>query len=120
MSCINIHMLQFLLDEHLPGYCLPKRRLHHDTWSIDPITCNIKVFGAIIISSNGQKNGVVAMKSSNVKDVVIICGDCSEYHVSTNGYYVGFNSTGTIQYQYVRLWYTAVIPSQYDFTRYLA
>lgn len=115
-------MLQFLLDEHLPGYRLPKPRLHHDKWSIDPITSNIEVPGAII-SSDDQKSGVIAMKShmksSNVRDVVIICDDCSEYKVTPNGYYVCFSSKGDSQFLCVYLNYTAVIPSKYDFTRYL-
>jgi len=44
-SWFNLHMIQFLLDEHLPGYRLPKRRLNHDIWNIDSVTGNIGVLG---------------------------------------------------------------------------
>jgi hypothetical protein len=84
-------MLQYLLDDYLPGYHLPARRLSADGWSIDPITCEIKVRYYEVSYPEKLGNAVAMRKSDRIYDArYILCRNGIEYYVyDCERYYTG-------------------------------
>lgn len=72
-------MLQFLLNEHLPGYRLPWRRLSDSVWSIDTHSNTMELWG-YVIDIACQRYDVIAIKPTEfILTKSILCSTGKEY-----------------------------------------
>jgi len=75
----HFSMLQFLLNEHLPGYCLPWRRLSRSDWSIDTSSNSMEIWG-YVIDTACQRYDVIAIKpTESILTNSILCSTGKEY-----------------------------------------
>jgi len=110
-------MLQYLLDEHLPGYHLPIRRLRASTWFIDPYHHTIKLWDYVVDSIH-QRYDVMAIKDSRyIYRKVIVCNDRKEYLITLVSNYTGSCENSDVYYACIG--YTYLPSSNFDLNSYL-
>jgi len=104
-------MLQYLLDDYLPGYKLPIRRLTSGRWNF---VADHKVDGLPILSYS-ERDDIIAMKWINNYQAYILCDDLSQYYVVIRGY---VNDDGWFGCERVFLVYTHLL-EKFDVKVYL-
>lgn len=108
-------MLQYLLDEHLPGYHLPGRHTRTYIWHVDTSTNSI-VYSKCLIAPRSQRYDVVAVKYV-AGQPFILCNDGKKYRIAIGGIY-DLDVYG-IMTPYVNIIYTPVPSANFDFKGYL-
>lgn len=73
-------MFQYLIDDYLPGYSLPMRRLTAYPWRLDPSTCRLNLGYSLIIDIT-QLGDAVAIRGVEYHYIFVLCSDGNEYRV---------------------------------------
>jgi hypothetical protein len=73
-------MFQYLIDDYLPGYSLPMRRLTAYPWRLDPSTCRLKLGYSLIIDIT-RLGDAVAIRGVEYHYIFVLCNDGNEYRV---------------------------------------
>jgi len=70
-------MLQFLIDEYLPGYLLPKRRVTIGNWGISSGNTLTKTWYQIVPLY--EEDELMALRQDDNKQTWILTDQCTEY-----------------------------------------
>jgi len=73
-------MFQYLIDDYLPGYSLPMRRLTAYPWSLIPSTGRLKLGYSQIIDIT-RIGEAVAIRGVAYHYIFVLCSDGNEYRV---------------------------------------